>query len=103
MIDVKDSGDSSLIGSNTSDNYLMENFSVSGSGDSGGVKKLSLTSVGLFLQISGSSANMLRNQYSSVTHSSNSVVMITSLGLKHFSSRLYWISGMCPMCMLQYI
>ena len=105
VIDVEGSGDSSLMGSDGSsgDNSLIEGCGVGGSGDSGGVKKLSLTSVDSSSGSYGSSVNVLRNWYSSVMCSSNLVVMMMSLGSKHFLSRLYWISGMCPMHTLQYM
>ena len=97
---------SSLVGSkngdDSGDSSLIRGCGISGCGDSGGVKKFS-TSVDSCLGISGSSANVLRNWYSSNAHSNDLRLMWTSLGSKHFLSRLYCISGMCPMCMSQYI
>ena len=50
------------------------------------LKKFSLTSVDSCSGFSGSSANMMRNWYTSSACSSNLVSMWTSLGLKHFLS-----------------
>ena len=104
---IEDSDGSSLMGSENDgspgDNSLMRGCGVSGCGDSGGVKKFSSTSVDLCWGFSGSSANVLRNWYSSSACSSNSVEMWMSLGSKRFLSRLYWILGMCPMYTLRYM
>ena len=88
---------------NLGNNSLIRGHGVSGYGDSGGVKKFSSTSFDLCSGFSRSSANMLRNWYSSSACSSNSVEMWTSLGSKRFLSRLYWISGIYPMYTLWYI
>ena len=75
---------------------------VSGCGDSGGVRKSSI-SVDSCSGISGSSANVLRNRYSSNVRSNDLRLMWMSLGSKRFLSELYCISGMCPMSMSRYI
>ena len=91
---------SSLMGSkndgSSGDSSLIRGCGVRGCGDSGGVKKFSISSDSCS-GISGSSANVLRNQYSSNVRSNDLRLMWTSLGSKRFLSESYCISGMCPM------